>query len=171
MSHNKEEFLKALARCRLMEADKAVDWFGLTGSDIDSLLSERLISTEKHEQGGESKSCYTLSEKGESYITHEVSDVNHVYRGFIAEQDLELMSFYAKLPLESRQTWITKDDYIVQYQQPGTVDGAYRDKEGNLVAIKVVSAKAPFSSVERVEQFLKHTGIEHIHYLTYQPKL
>lgn len=160
----KHELLKALARCRIMKETSVVEDFKLNESVVVKLLSEKLVATETHQNN----KYYVLTSKGEQYVKQELPEVSQVYRGFVLEQDLSLMEFYSKLNQQERDTWETKDDFIVQYQLSGTVDGAYRNANGEMVAVKAVSSKASFSAVERVENFLKQANISHVQYLVYK---
>lgn len=165
----KHEFLKALARCRVVDVETLENHLKLSESVAVSCLSEKLVALETKKDGSKEKSYYALTSKGEQYVKQELPEVQHLYRGFVLEQDLSLMEFYAKLEQPTRDTWVTKDDFIVKHQLSGTVDGAYRNEQGELVAVKVLSKKASFSSVERVENFLKQAEIPHIFYIMYNP--
>lgn len=165
----KHELLKALARCRVITADTLENVLNVAESVAIACMSEKLVAMETRKEGFQELRYYVLTSKGEQYIKQEIPEIIQMYRGFVLEQDVALMEFYAKLEQTVRDTWITKDDFIVKHQLSGTVDGAYRNQDGEIVAVKVVSSKASFSAVERVENFLKQAEIPHIHYVMYNP--
>jgi hypothetical protein len=165
----KYEFLKALARCRVMLAEVLEKDFLISESTAVACLSEKLVALETKKDGSGEKRYYVLTSKGEQFVKQEIPEVQQLYRGFVLEQDLALMEFYVKLEQAVRDTWVTKDDFIVKHQLSGTVDGAYLNADGELIAVKAVSSKASFSAVEKVENFLKQAEIPHIHYLMYTP--
>lgn len=163
--NKKHELLKALARCGAVETGKTEEVLGVSEAIAVALLSEKLIGQEEKNN----RSFYLLTTKGEQYIKKEIPEIKQIYRGFIVEQDLVLMEFYGKLDQQTKDTWITKDDFIVRHQLPGTVDGAYVNEDGEVVGVKALSNKASFSAVEKVENFLKQAEIPHIYYLHYNP--
>jgi hypothetical protein len=165
----KHEFLKALARCRVMMVDVLEKDFSIAESTAVACLSEKLVALETKKDGFGEIRYYVLTSKGEQFVKQEIPEIQQMYRGFVVKQDIVLMEFYAKLNQVDRNTWVTKDDFIVKHQLSGTVDGAYRNADGELVAVKALSLKASFSAVERVEIFLKQAEIPHIHYLMYNP--
>lgn len=164
----KEELLKLLARCRVVEQHLLEERFDIPAKVCESLVEAKLLASETKKDGFRTLTYYTLTSKGEQYVKQEFPDVKEIYRGFILEQDLALVEYYCKLSKEQRSSWITKDDFIKQYQVSGVVDGAYRNDKGEMVGVKVLNAQASFSAVERVEKFLKTASIHRIHYLTFR---
>jgi len=160
----KFELLKALSRCRVVDVETMENELGIPESVAMKCLSEKLIGRDNQK----GKSVFLLTEKGEQYVKQEIPEIKQFYRGFVLEQDLELMRFYAKLNKNFRDSWITKDDFIVQFQLTGTVDGAYLNEQGDLVGIKVLNNNSTFKAVEKVEDFLLKANIPHINYVTYK---
>lgn len=161
---NKHILLKALARCRLITDELIEHGLHVSLEAVDDCLKEKLITKEKDSQN----SYYILTEIGEQYVRQELPEIGHLYRGFVVEQDIVLANFYCKLDEEGRETWRTKDDYIVQYQLSGTVDASYINKDKECVGIKVLNVNSGFSVVERVEKFVKEVNIPHMYYLHYK---
>lgn len=160
----KFELLQALARCRVVD-----------GSTIDlplevftELLKEKLI-VKKEETGEENidRVIYSLTDKGEVFIKQNIPEIKEIYRGFVLQQDLKLSDFYLRRSKAEKASWITRDDLIKKYKLPGTVDGAFINKDGKLEGVKTLSNTADYSAVEKIEKFLDATEIESITYIMF----
>lgn len=163
----KDQVLKVLARCRILEQSVMESKMSIEAIVADQLVEEKLVFKETVKEGFYLRRFYTLTDKGEAYVKKNVPGIKELYRGFVQEQDLELCRFYLDRSQEEQNSWITRDDLIKQYKLPGTVDGAFLNKDGELVGVKTISKTADFSAVERVETFLKATEIPHILYVIF----
>jgi hypothetical protein len=163
---NKELF-KALARCGVIEQKMAESRFGISKQQFDEWVEKKMLAREWIQDKDEVLSCYRLTGKGEQFVKEHIPEIQEIYRGFILEHDLCLMEFYLKRTQSEKDTWLTRDDMIKKYKLPGTIDGAFMNEEGKWEGIEVLSSTATFSSVERVETFLKETGIEKMNYILY----
>lgn len=163
----KDQVLKVLARCRILEGSVMESKMNIEAIVADQLVEEKLVFKETVKEGFYHRHFYTLTDKGETYVKKNVPEIKELYRGFVKEQDLELCRYYLERSEEEQNSWITRDDLIKQYKLPGTVDGAYLNENGELVGIKTIKKTADFSAVERVESFLKETGIPHVQYVVF----
>lgn len=163
----KHEVLRTLARCRVLEASMMEPLMNMSSVVAEALVDEKLVSKEIVKDGFRLRTFYTLTNKGEGYIKQNIPEIKEIYRGFVLEQDLTLCDFYLRRSKEEKDSWITRDDLIKKYKLPGTVDGAFVNASGKLEAVKTINQNADFSAVEKVESFLKATGIEHINYILF----
>jgi DNA-binding PadR family transcriptional regulator len=167
MTNLRNDLLKAFIRCRILDARIAQTAFGVSQEELDSMVEEKILVTEKVQKDTETLTYYVLTDKGEKVAKEKLSYTGEVYRGFILEHDLALMEFYLSLTTEEREGWLTRDDMTKQYRLPGTIDGAYVNKEGVLEGVEVLSRTAKPSAVEKAESFLNQTDIKKMNYLTY----
>lgn len=161
------EFLTALLRCRLMTEHMAIESFGLTAQEIESLVSEGLLDTQNFQVDERVEVFYSIQEEAEKRVKERVGFQGEMYRGFIELHDMRLMSFYLQLSPVERKSWNTRDDMTKQYRLPGTIDGSYTNKDGVLEGVEVLSKTAKPSAVEKAENFLKQTPIKKMNYLMY----
>ncbi|WCK56994.1 hypothetical protein PP175_27780 (plasmid) [Aneurinibacillus sp. Ricciae_BoGa-3] len=161
------EVIKALARCRIIELEMAQDYVGATEQALDEAVEKKWLAKEIVKENGKIKQYYTLTTKGEQFIKENLPEIKEIYRGFILEHDLNLMAFYLKRSKKEQDSWMTRDDLTKTYQFPGTVDGAFINKEGEKEAVEVMSTTAKPSSVEKTEAFVQHAGITKMNYILY----
>jgi len=164
-----DRFLKTLARCRVVTESAMEELLYIPTSVAEKCLVEKLITEKTRKQGFSEEKYYELTDKGEQFIKQNYPEIQELYRGFVLDQDIALMEFYSKLQSDEQESWMTKDDFIVKYKAPGTVDGAYTKQDGTVIGVKALSVKANYSSVEKVEKFLQIAEIPQIFYIIYQP--
>ncbi|MFF2532229.1 hypothetical protein ACFVS2_25300 [Brevibacillus sp. NPDC058079] len=163
----KHEVLRVLARCRVLEESMMEPLMNMSSSVAEALVDELLVSKVSVKEGFRLRTFYELTSKGESYIKQNMPEIKEFYRGFNLEQDLTLCDFYLRRSDKEKDSWITRDDFIKKYKLPGTVDGAFVNVNGRLEAVKTIHQNSDFSSVERVESFLRATEIEDISYILF----
>lgn len=163
----KHELFKALARCRIIEGKMMEAYLNIPELVADEWVKEKLISRETKKEGFRLVNYYTLTSKGENYIKNHIPEIKELYRGFVLEHDLLLCEFYLKRNRKERDSWVTRDDLIKEFRLPGTVEGMFINQNGEKEAVKVLSQKADFSAVEKVERFLRAADIPKINYLIY----
>lgn len=162
-----KELLKALARCGAIELEMAKNQLGISKEQLDEWVEKKILIREWVQDKNDMRPCYRLAEKGEQLVKKYAPEIQEIYRGFILEHDLRLMEFYLKREPSERDSWLTRDDMIKKYQLPGTIDGAFINKNGEWEGIEVISRTAEFSSVEKAESFVKQAGIVKMNYIVY----
>lgn len=164
----KHELLKTLARCRIIEEKMMENYLNIPGLVAEEWEKEKLIlKKEEKKEGYGFIYYYTLTAKGEQYVKKHIPEIKEIYRGFVTEHDLLLCDYYLRRSRKEKDTWVTKDDLIKKYKQPGTVDGMFINQYGQKEAVKVLSQKSDYSAVRKVEKFLKEAEILKITYLLY----
>ncbi|MBP1308895.1 DNA-binding MarR family transcriptional regulator [Paenibacillus sp. 1182] len=159
----KFELLETLARCRVVASSEMT----IPSDVVKELTEEKLVVQKDFGEESSRKTIYMLTDKGEVYIKQNMPEIQEIYRGFVVEQDLALCDFYLRRNVDEKKSWITKDDLIKKYRLPGTVDGAFMNREGKLVGVKVLNQTANYAAVEKVEGFLKAAHIEFVHYIMF----
>lgn len=163
----KQEFLRALLRCRLMDAQMANHYFGLTEEQLEDMVKNHELEVETVQKEEKTVRYYAIDENAEKSVKELTGFQGEIYRGFIAEHDVRLMAYYLELPKTVRETWSTRDDMTKAYRISGTIDGSYTNEHGVIEGVEVLSKNAKPSAIEKAETFLNQTAITKMTYLTY----
>lgn len=152
------KLMKVLYDCGVITDDE-VESLGMDMSLVNDLISkEQLVA---RVIGG--KQVYSLTDYGEK-VYRLNTDKKIFFRCTNKDKMISLVSFYASLSNEERDTWKSKDLWYTEGYVGAIPDATYL-KDGEMYGVYVCSPSTSKALIANVEAFVKERNISHMEYL------